>query len=228
MTPSSLLLMITDPLPVQSIPTNLTAIANVFTHDAEPLSIFINKAYHLYLKRLPDAQGLAYWVDQLQHRGITDERLETSFISSPEYIQNHGGTGQAWVIGMYQDLLGRNPDSGGVSYWTGVLANGGSAFSVAFGFAASAEREGQRIAGDYQIFLGRTLDSGGQAYWVNQFLHGARNEDVVAGFVGSPEYYQNPNKGQNNRTAWIDSAFQDIYARDPSASELAKWLGQMT
>jgi hypothetical protein len=227
-TPSSLLLTINDPLPVQNIPSNLTAIASAFTHDAEPLSIFVTKAYHLYLKRLPDAQGLAYWVDQLQHRGVTDEMLETNFISSPEYIQKHGGTGQAWVIGMYQDLLGRNPDSAGLSFWTNVLARGGSAFSVAYGFAASAEREGQRIAGDYQIYLGRPLDSAGQAFWVNQFLHGARNEDVVAGFVGSVEYYQNANKGQKNRTAWIDSAFQDIYARDPSAAELAKWLGQMT
>jgi hypothetical protein len=129
---------------------------------------------------------------------------------------------------MYQDLLGRNPDAGGLSYWTGVLNKGGSAFSVALGFAASAEREGQRIGGDYQIFLGRQLDAGGQAYWVNQFLNGARNEDVVAGFVGSLEYYQNPNKGQSNRTAWIDSAFQDIYHRDPTSSELASWLSQMT
>ncbi len=228
LTPSSLLLTITDPLPVQPIAKNQVSIASAFTHDSQALSIFVNNAYHLYLKRSPDSLGLAFWVDQLQNQGLTDEKLETGFLSSTEYIQNHGGTGQAWVIGMYQDLLGRNPDAGGLTFWTGVLAKGGSAFSVALGFAASAEREGQRIAGDYQIFLGRPLDAAGQAFWVNQFLNGARNEDVVAGFVGSLEYYQNPNKGQNNRTAWLDAAFQDIYHRDPSASELAKWLGLMT
>jgi hypothetical protein len=228
LTPSSLVLTITDPLPIQPIPANLGAIASAFTHDAEPLSIFVTGAYHLYLKRLPDSQGLTYWIDQLQHQGMTDEKLETGFLSSAEYIQNHGGTGQAWVIGMYQDLLGRNPDPGGLTYWAGVLVQGGSAFSVALGFAASAEREGQRIAGDYQIFLGRQLDANGQAFWVQQFLGGARNEDVVAGFVGSQEYYQNQNKGQSNRTAWIDSAFQDIYHRDPTSTELAMWLNQMS
>ena len=228
LTPSSLSLTITNPLSVQPIPTNLVTIANDFTHAPEALSIFVTNAYRLYLKRLPDAQGSSFWVDQLQNDGLTDEKLETGFISSTEYIQNHGGTGQAWVIGMYQDLLGRNPDPGGLAHWTGVLSGGGSAFSVALGFAASAEREGQRIAGDYQIFLGRNLDPAGQAFWVNQFLNGARNEDVVAGFLGSAEYYQNSNKGQSNRMAWIDSAFQDIYHRDPSASDFANWLSQMT
>jgi Domain of unknown function (DUF4214) len=86
---------------------------------------------------------------------------------------------------------------------------------VAYGFAASPEREGLRIGADYKIYLGRDLDAGGQAYWVIQFLSGARNEDVVGGFVGSPEYYQNTTKGRSNRTAWIDSAFQDIFHRDP-------------
>jgi Calx-beta domain/Bacterial Ig-like domain (group 3)/FG-GAP-like repeat/Domain of unknown function (DUF4214) len=228
LTPSSVALTITDPLPVQAIPKNLIAIANDFTHAPEALSIFVTNAYRLYLKRLPDSQGISYWIDQLQNHGLTDEKLETGFISSTEYIQNHGGTGQAWVIGMYQDLLGRNPDQGGLTYWTGVLSGGGSAFTVALGFAASAEREGQRIAGDYQIFLGRQLDPAGQAFWVNQFLKGARNEDVVAGFLGSAEYYQNSNKGQSNHMAWVDSAFQDMFNRDPSASELANWLSQMT
>jgi hypothetical protein len=129
---------------------------------------------------------------------------------------------------MYQDLLGRNPDPNGLAFWTGELAKGTSAFTVAHGFAASAEREGQRIAGDYLIFLGRKLDPDGQSYWVNQFLNGAHNEDIVAGFVGSAEYYRNVNKGQSNHTAWVDSAFQDIFRRDPSSDELAKWLGLMT
>jgi Domain of unknown function (DUF4214) len=228
LTPSSLSLTITNSLPVQLIAKNLVALASELTHAPEASSIFVTNAYRLYLKRMPEAQGLGYWIDQMQNHGLSDEGLETGFISSTEYIQNHGGTGQAWVIGMYQDLLGRNPDPAGLTYWTGVLAGGGSAFSVALGFAASAEREGQRIAGDYEIFLGRALDPAGQTFWVNQFLNGARNEDVEAGFLGSVEYYQNPNKGQSNRTAWVDSAFEDIYNRDPTATELAHWLSLMT
>ncbi len=225
--PITLTLTINDPFPQEPMPSNLPSVAGIFTHSSEAFSLFVAGAYGLYLKRLPDAEGLAYWIDQLQNQGVTDEKLETDFLSSGEYIASHGGTGNAWVIGMYQDLLGRNPDPAGLAYWTNVLSTGGSAYSVAYGFAASAEREGQRIAGDYEIYLGRQLDAAGQAYWVNQFLNGARNEDVVAGFLGSAEYYQNPDKGQSNRTAWIDSVFQDVLQRDPSAADLAFWLTQL-
>jgi hypothetical protein len=62
---------------------------------------------------------------------------------------------------------------------------------------------------------------------VNQFLAGARNEDVVAGLVGSPEYYQNVIKGQGNRTAWVQSAFEDVLHRDPSATEPSTWLAML-
>ena len=47
LSPSSVTLTITDPLPVQPMPTNLGNIASAFTHDAEPLSIFVTNAYHL-------------------------------------------------------------------------------------------------------------------------------------------------------------------------------------
>ncbi len=227
--PNQATLTINDPLPQEAMPANLGEAAISFTHSAEGLSIFVTNAYALYLKRLPDAEGLSYWINRMiaQANPVTDENLEASFLGSAEYVQNHGGTGTAWVQGMYQDLLGRTADPGGLSYWTSVLANGGIAYSVALGFAASAEREGQRIAGDYQIYLGRPLDAAGQAFWVNQFLNGARNEDVVAGFVGSQEYYDNPEKGQTNHTVWIDSVFEDVLHRSPTADDLAFWLTQL-
>jgi hypothetical protein len=189
--PSQASLTINDPLPAETIPTSLVVAANNITHSAEFFSIFITSAYSLY----------SYWTGRMmEQRGfLTDEGLEASFLGSAEYIQSHGGAGAGWVEGMYDDLLGRDADSGGLSYWTGVLANGGVTYYVALGFAASAEREKQRIGEDYQVYLGRALDSAGQTYWVNQFLNGARNEDVIAGFVGSPEYYQNPGKGQSNQ-----------------------------
>ena len=79
-----------------------------------------------------------------------------SFLGSAEYIRNHGGTGEAWVKGMYHDLLGRNPDQDGLSYWVNQLSHGADPAGVAVGFAASAEREGQHIAQDYHDYLGRS------------------------------------------------------------------------
>jgi hypothetical protein len=221
--PSTAVLTINDPLPQDPMPGNLRPVANALTHSAESYALFVTGAYRLYLKRAPDPVGLAYWVNLLQYGGLTDERLEAEFLGSPEYIQDHGGTGAGWVRGMYQDLLGRDADAQGLAYLTGVLAAGGSPSAVAYGFAASPEREAQRIGADYQVYLGRPLDPGGLTYWVNQFLRGARNEDVVGGFVGSPEYYTNPNKGQGNRLGWIQRAYLEILQRAASSAELNYW-----
>src|SRR5262249_8807011 len=154
------------------------------------LTNLVTGIYHRYLGRDPDPTGLAAWVALLQH-GLTDEQLEAGFIGSPEYIHNHGGTSQAWVVGMYHDLLGRTPADFEVNYWLNQLASGVQPSAVAYGFAASKERESQRVVADYQRYLGRTPQQFEIDYWVDQFTnHHLDNEAVVAGFVGSIEYFQ--------------------------------------
>jgi hypothetical protein len=226
--PANTSLTINDPVSQDPMPGNLSAVANLLTHSAEYYTLFVASAYRAYLKRTPDAGGLATWVSLMQSGRLTDEQLEGLFLGSREYIQAHGGTGPAWVTGMYQDLLGRNPDANGLAYWTTTLADGANPAQVALSFAASGEREGQRIAADYQIFLGRTLDTAGQAGWLNAFLNGLRNETVIGNFVGSAEYYQKPIKGQDSRRAWVLSAFADILHRAPTDAELNLWLSQLS
>jgi hypothetical protein len=212
--------------PQDALPRNLVAIANALTHSAESYAHFITDAYRRYLGRTPAASEVAAWVGLMQ-QGLSDERLEAGFIGSAEYIANHGGAGAGWVKGMYQDLLGRSPAQAEVDSWVRLMAGGMSADQVAYGFAASAEREGQRITADYQRYLGRAPSAGEVSSWVNAFLHGASNETVVAGFVGSPEYFQDPQQGNSSRLLWLDSAFQEILYRNASNAELAMWLGQM-
>jgi hypothetical protein len=95
---------------------------------------------------------------------------------------------------------------------------------VALGFAASPEREGQRVRGNYQTYLGRDPADAEVDAWVNAFVGGVSNEDMVAGFVGSPEYFANPQKGQDDWARWISEAYQDVLARPAGASEIATWL----
>lgn len=137
----------------------------------------------------PDADGLAHWVGELR-QAMTDERLEAAFAAAPEFYQYAGGTDAGWAQAMYLDLLGRAADAAGLSHWTGQLAHGADRASVALGFAASGERETQRVSDDYFADLGRVPDAAGQAYWVNAFENGMRNEDVIAGFLTSHEYHQ--------------------------------------
>jgi Domain of unknown function (DUF4214) len=207
------------------IPARIGSAALAITHSEEFFADFVISAYDKYLGRGPDQSGLDYWVGLMQQGYVSDEHLEAGFIGSAEYIANHGGKGAGWVTGMYQNLLGRNPDTPGLNYWVGQLAAGADPASVAYGFAASAEREGQRIAADYLVYLGRPLDAAGQQYWVNQFLNGATNENVVAGFIASPEYYGNVDKGDSNWAEWIASIYTDTLHRQAVSTEIEAWIG---
>ncbi len=202
---------------------NLGLVARALTHSAESYGYFITQAYQRYLDRTPDQAGLQGWIARMQ-AGLTDEQLEASFIGSTEYIASHGGTGAAWVRGMYQDLLGRAPDQAGLQGWIERLANGVKPYDVAYGFAASAEREGMRIREDYVTLLGRQPSQPEVNGWVAQFLAGVTNESVIAGFVGSREYFYNPAKGRGDRAAWLVSAYQDVLHRTPSEAEVNNWV----
>ncbi len=207
----------------QAVPPGLGEVSNALTHSPEAYQLFITSAYQKYLGRSPDTTGLAFWVNQMQN-GLTDEQIEASFLGAPEYIQDHGGTYAGWVTGMYQNLLGRAPTTAEVSYWVGQLSAGKSTSSVALGFAASAEREGQRVAADYTTYLGRTATSSEINYWVGQFEAGFTNEDLVANFVGSTEYYLNTAKGKGSPTSWLTSAYSDVLHRAPTPDEASSWL----
>jgi hypothetical protein len=212
-------------VPNSPVPGNLRQVAVGFTHSREHYTQFVTQAYQQYLNRTPDAPGLSAWVNAMMVGGLTDERLEAGFIGSPEYIANHGGAGRGWIVGMYQDLLGRTPGADEVQGWLNALDHGASEAGVAYGFAASAEREGIRVRDDYQTYLNRTASAAEVNGWVDAFLAGFTNEDVVAGFVGSPEYYNSLQKGKGNRADWLAMAYEQILGRNPSAAEVDAWLG---
>jgi hypothetical protein len=201
-------------------PANLTAVASALTHSAESYSDFITAAYQRYLGRTPGPAEVQGWVGAMQ-QGLSDERVEAGFIGSAEYISDHGGVGAGWVSGMYQDLLGRTPAQSEVDGWVNALAHGMAATDVAYGFAASTEREGQRVAADYQRYLGRAAAQSEIDGWVSDFEAGYSNENVIAGFVGSVEYFQNHG---SDATDWLDAAYQDILGRPADAAAYANWL----
>ncbi len=207
------------------VPPRLPLGAGILTHSFEYYTDFVTGAYQKYLGRGPDAAGLAGWVWGMQH-GVTDERLEAFFIGSAEYIAGHGGAGAGWVQGMYRDLLGRTPAQAEVNQWVNGLNQGLSTTYVAYGFAASAERETERVQGDYETYLGRAASAAEVAGWVDGFEHGLSNEAVIAGFIGSAEYFNN--QGGEYIPDWVARAYQDVLHRLPGANEVAAWVALLS
>jgi hypothetical protein len=205
----------------QAPPSALGQVASDFSHSQEYFTDLVTATYQHYLGRGPDAGGLSFWVNAMLKGTTTDELLEISFISSPEFISDNGGLGAGWVTSMYDKLLGRDPDQGGLNYWVGQLNSGTSPATIALGFAASPEREGQRVTNDYLLYLGRAPGASEVSYWVNAFTNGLSNESVVAGFVGSPEYFEDH---FDNAVDWLYSAYQAILGRAPDENGLQSWL----
>ncbi len=129
---------------------------------------------------------------------------------------------------MYQDLLGRTPAQAEVDGWVQAMDNGLDPTQVAYGFAASAEREGIRVRADYQTFLGRDASDAEVAGWVDAFRHGLTNEDVISGFVGSPEYFDNGHKGAGDKGTWVTHAFLDVLHRPATLGEVDSWSAFLT
>src|SRR5439155_15981812 len=93
--------------------------------------------------------------------------------------------------------------------WLQVISGGATVPQVAYGFAASHEREGNQITADYRQYLGRSPEPGIVSVWVQAVTNGAGNEDVLAGFLASAEYFQ---KHGHDYAGWYASAVQDAYA----------------
>jgi hypothetical protein len=206
-----------DPLPV----------ARQLARSPEHYQGLVRDFYAEYLDRTADAAGLAYWSQQLQ-AGITVEAAEANFLATPEFLAAHGNGGRAWVDAVYEELLHRPGDSGGLDYWEGVLRSGVSPVVVAHGIAASPERWGQRVEQFYTDYLGRNPTTAERNAWVALGLQGTRVEDVEARLLASDENYTHPQRGKSNPVVWVKQAYQKLLRRTAGDSEAHYWADQVS
>jgi hypothetical protein len=81
---------------------------------------FIRRLYQEILGRPPDKEGGKYWVNALNTGLFTQENVTAQFTQAPEVrksIRNR-------VIASYQNILGRQPDQGGLDFWMERFTSG--------------------------------------------------------------------------------------------------------
>ena len=127
--------------------------------------------------------------------------------------------GVVWKF--YESVLNREPDTGGLQYWTNYFNNGGSTGDMAFGFFESDELLNKVLGNYYQQYLLRPLDSGGLAYWKGVWHATGGPEQIKAGFADSPEFYASSG---GTPDSWIDALYQRILSRTPDPSGKSFWL----
>ena len=102
------------------------------------------RLYNASFKRLPDPDGLSYWIENFSS-GKDDERaVASSFLASAEFKQRYGEnvSNEKYVETLYINVLGRDYDQAGYNYWLGNLNNGAETrYELLLGFSESVENK---------------------------------------------------------------------------------------
>ena len=152
------------------------------------------RLYSAYFLRIPDYDGLMYWVNR-KTQGTALEEISDAFATSPEFQTTYGSlTNAQFVQLVYQNVLGREPDADGLAFWTGELDSGNrNRGQVMAGFSESAEYKALMNSDVYvtMVYIGllrRSPDADGFDYWVNRMDGGDSGQILIDGFLKSAEY----------------------------------------
>jgi hypothetical protein len=136
---------------------------------------------------------------------------EVSVLSSGRYFTSVGATNTLFVTELFRDVLLREPDPAGLSYWVGRLnAATSTRAQVATTLIRSSEGAARRVngtagqpscsatvladevslaAGSYCIVHDRLADSSGYNYWTGQLTGSGQLPGLWASLSGSTEYF---------------------------------------
>ncbi|MCZ4274181.1 FG-GAP-like repeat-containing protein [Maritalea porphyrae] len=103
---------------------NLDVLDGVVNVSSADLSAFI-EMYIAYFNRAPDAEGLFYWGTRLSE-GMSKNQIAESFYVQPETkaLYTNPDDTSGFVTAVYQNFLGRAPDTEGFNYWVKQLDDG--------------------------------------------------------------------------------------------------------
>jgi Ca2+-binding RTX toxin-like protein len=152
----------------------------------------IFRMYDTTFNRMADAAGMAGWQEQ-RYAGQSLADLATSFMASQEFINTYGTlsalTNAAFVTLLYQNVLNRAPDAGGLTFWTGELAAGTKSRPQALiDFSESSEHV-SLMAPSFDGFM-----RSGMGNFADTLTGGAGNDKLTGGY-GSDRFVFTASEG---------------------------------
>ena len=224
---------------------DLNATIHYVDYDYEKLNDFVSCLYRNFLKREPDEEGLAAWVDALVTGRGTGAKVVVGFVLSPEYKAN-SLSDEEYVMALYKIIFNREPDAAGLNSWIAVMENGCTFKKVLEGFINSNEFDNlckdlgietgsyksdeiadqnvkiaAFVARLYRIVLERRYDREGLDNWVSALVYGnATASEVVWGFLNSEEF-RNRNLDD---TSFLLILFRVILGREPDPFGFDDWI----
>ncbi len=176
---------------------------------------FVETLYCTFFDRDSEAAGKSFWVGELKSKRMTRQDVIGGFIDSKEWcnvcatygVRSGAPTAKAefasknaiaFATRLYTCCLGREPEQGGLNYWSLALTNlEQTGCSAAKFFFTGDEFVGFRLKNDeyvrrlYTTFMGRDPESSEIAYWVGEIAKGTQSKASVMQFFGSSEEFTN-------------------------------------
>ena len=185
---------------------------------------FVRAAYQDFVGRTPSIAERTSWTQKIDSESgegtYADARksLVTGLSQSPEWVSH-------LVTTFYENTLGRAPDASGLTYWTGILANGRASVTSVASLFYSSQEYFDSVGGSntkwiddlYLKLLGRAADPSGRTYWVAQTGRIGRGR-VAASFYQTLE----------SREARVITLYDQLLGRNPETTGLAYWAGRLS
>jgi hypothetical protein len=209
---------------------------------ADSVGAGVHRLYLATLGRAADVLGLGVWAAALESGAASTQAVAGGFTGSAEFAQRYGAPDAAGFVSLlYQNVLGREADSAGLSYWTGALGNGVlTRQQVVLGFSDSAEFKTKTapaladglwapdpaavdVVRVYMATLDRLPDAGGLVHWTDARRAGLATREMETAFVGSGEF--GAKYGATTNAGFVDLLYQNVFGRAADADGLAFWSG---
>jgi len=127
-----------------------------------------------------------------------------------------------YVCALYQFLLYRAPDPGGLAGFEALLSAGTTRAQVASDILASPEYRTNLVDGWFTTFLHRAADPGAVATFVPMLGHGSTDEAVVAQILGSPEFLADSG---GTPGGYVGALYEVLLGRAADSAGLATFEG---
>jgi len=134
---------------------------------------------------------------------------------------------EEFVTQQYQDFLARNPDPGGLAFWSRQLRAGVNPGSLVETMISTPEF-GDTVAPVvrlYRAHFRRSPDFGGLQFWAGRFRNGMPLNGISSEFARSDEFART--YGSLTNAEFVDLVYQNVLGRRADASGRAYWIDRL-
>ncbi len=163
---------------------------------------------------------------------ISHDAAHAEILSSDAYFSIHGGTDASYLGALYQTLLGRKIDPGGLAFWMGSLQAGASRTNVVLGIMGSTEAAATK-ASDWLIqdlalptsSLVSLKQTPAVTDWASQLVAGTATETQIrVQILGSDQYYAAQG---NDPLTFVNALYEDLLGRPVDSAGAYTWVGEL-